>query len=112
MMSILSDIALPGTNSDCVSEMISWSIGLSLRERIFVMILYETLHRAIGRYSDTNLAPVTLGINRTCVEFEAGDIYPVLKKLCISEIKAGPIVLQLEWKKLAEKSSGPGALSE
>lgn len=35
----------------------------------------------------------------------------MLKKSCTSRIKAGPIVLQLEWKKLAEKPSGPGALS-
>lgn len=51
--------------ANCVSEMISWSIGLSLREIIFVMTLYETLHRAIRRYSETSLAPVTFGIRRT-----------------------------------------------
>lgn len=35
----------------------------------------------------------------------------VRKKDWISKIRAGPIVFQLEWKNLAEKPSGPGALS-
>lgn len=33
------------------------------------------------------------------------------KKAWISRITCGPTVSQLDWKKLAEKPSGPGALS-
>lgn len=35
----------------------------------------------------------------------------VTKKPCISFVIAGPTTSQLDWKKLAEKPSGPGALS-
>ena len=75
------------------------------------MILKKTLHSAIGRYSSTLDVVVIFGINLTKVLFIDDGRYPVMKNSWISLVTAFPTVFQLDWKKLAENPSGPGALS-
>lgn len=61
--------------------------------------------------SETALGPVILGINLIWVELIENGRLPSEKNSYISFVIAGPTMSQFDWKKLAEKPSGLGALS-
>lgn len=81
-------------NSLCGSEIILFIIGFIMLARIFAIVLYVTLHSAIGRRSETASRSYFLGMRVTLVSFRpARNDYSCMKLGCDIRTYCSPEML-------------------
>ena len=106
---ILSEINLPGTNADCVSDICLGRHDFNLWHETLEMILYHTLQRLINLSSVILVGHSVLGIMQIFVLLSRGSISLVTKKLLTRSSKSFLIIGKECWKKIVVIPFGPRA---
>jgi len=106
-----SRICLPSTNPTCSGEMSMGSKGRIIFDITWVIILYMTLHKSIGRNLLRSAAPVSFRMRVRKVESNAFRTPRVFLEAYTISKTSSFTHSQHAWKKFVVKPSGPRALS-
>ena len=110
-INILSEISLPETKADSVSDTSCGNSLFSRWQSTFEIILYPTLHRLMGRNSVILLGRTVFGMRQILVIFILSSKYSVLKNSLTILVISDLIIEQDCWKNKDVFSSGPGPFS-
>ena len=108
---MLSDINLPATKADWVSEISVGRLIFNRWHKTFNVILYRTLHELIGRSSVILLGLSFFEIIQMSIMFNLESISPETRKLFTSSTKSFLIIYHECWKKRTVIPSGPFVFS-